>query len=142
MEDAEIVQRASVKTIEGSLVLSALENLEKEAPSVGKISDGDLAGEYELVFSSALVKIPIINGFMPNKEIITFDLELKRLSLVIETLPFLPAITIIGQDLQWDPEASRLTYKIQPKANSKPRPPSTWTVFYADEGVTSQRMPW
>jgi hypothetical protein len=41
-------------------------------------------------------------ALQPNSEIIAFDFAAQSLSLDIETLPFLPKISVRGADLQWD----------------------------------------
>ena len=52
------------------------------------ISAADLQGHrWELIFSSAAAKLPLLDGYMPNREVLTWDLERSRLELEIETLP-------------------------------------------------------
>lgn len=72
--------------------------------------------QFEMIFSSSVVEnIPIIgssmflDGYFPNSEIVTFDFnDTQTMTLVIETLPFLPAMKIIGTELTWDEKSSSM----------------------------------
>ena len=55
----------------------------------------DLSGRWELVFSTAAAKLPLIDGYMPNRELLSWDLGAGRLNLQIETLTFLPTIAVL-----------------------------------------------
>lgn len=94
-------------------------------------------GTFDLIFSSAVANLPIIgtwlfDGYLPNREIISFDLFDKQpqLTLVVETFPFLPPFTIIGNNLLFDPKTSTLSYCIEGKDST-----SLWKILYADETI-------
>ena len=84
-------------------------------------------GIWELVWNDKIARVPLINGYMPNKEVLTWDLERGELDLRVETLPFLPEIKIRGENLTYADGV--LYYTVGDKA------PSTWDVFHADDGV-------
>jgi hypothetical protein len=92
----EVVQRAARRDAVAAEILPALEQLVATKPQVlsssnptafchpptplcppqlGTITEADLAGEFELVFSSSVAGVPFLEGFFPNKEILSFDLE-------------------------------------------------------------------
>ena len=82
-------------------VQSTLEELERtQSTEPAAVSDFD--GRWELVWSSAATKLPLLNGYMPNRELLSWDLQAAQLRLKIETLPFLPKISIVGQGLAFD----------------------------------------
>ena len=109
-------------------VLATLEQLDRGAGlSRPVISAADLQGHrWELIFSSAAAKLPLLDGYMPNREVLTWDLERSRLELEIETLPLLPKIRVVGEDLAWDEPAQTLTYSV------KQKPPSFWRILFFD----------
>lgn len=140
------VVRACARERTGSAadVLSALGKL--EARRVGPPADASLFGSadggvaaWELVFASAVADLPLVggllNGYLPNRETLRWDLAGERLDLEIELLPLAPCVQVEGSGLRWDSEAQTLTYAV------KERPPSTWTVLYADPdaGVLAAR---
>ena len=90
-------------------------------------SRDSFGGTWELVWNDKIAKVPLSNGYMPNKEVLTWDLERGVLDLRVETLPFLPEIKIRGENLTY--EDGVLTYTVGDKA------PSTWDVFHADGDV-------
>lgn len=125
-------------------VIAALEAIEAapadDGPNLsGRACATDLSGQqtWELVFSSAAAKLPLLDGYMPNEERLTWDLEAQRLELEIETLPlaFVPKIRIVGEGLRWDEAAQTLTYTVGSK------PPSEWRVLWLDRanGVLAAR---
>jgi len=131
----EVVRMASLGASEGlktKEVLAAMESLE-EAPRPAK--QAVVEGTYELVFTSALAGVPFLDGFMPTREILTFDFEQKReMSLVVETLPFLPPVTVIGEKCSFDEAAGLIKYTVKGKDKE-----SVWRVIYADEDVLAAR---
>ena len=84
-------------------------------------------GTWELVWNDKIAKVPVINGYMPNKEVLTWDLERGVLDLTVDTLPLVPSIKIRGENLTYADGV--LTYNVGNK------PPSTWDVFHADGDV-------
>ena len=84
-------------------------------------------GTWELVWNDKLAKVPVVNGYMPNRETLVWDLDGRALDLRVETLPFLPEIKIRGENLTYADGV--LTYTVGDKA------PSTWDVFHADGDV-------
>ena len=85
------------------------------------------AGTWELIWNDKLAKVPVVNGYMPNRETLVWDLEAGVLDLRVETLPLLPEVKIRGENLTY--EDGVLTYEVGDK------PPSTWDVFHAADGV-------
>ena len=92
-------------------------------------SRDSFGGTWELVWNDKIAKVPMINGYMPNKEVLTWDLERGVLELTVATLPLLPEIKIRGENLTYDDGV--LTYTVGDK------PPSTWDVFHADGDVVA-----
>eukprot|EP00929_Paragymnodinium_shiwhaense_P100940 TRINITY_DN63645_c0_g1_i1.p1 TRINITY_DN63645_c0_g1~~TRINITY_DN63645_c0_g1_i1.p1 ORF type:complete len:239 (+),score=21.15 TRINITY_DN63645_c0_g1_i1:57-773(+) len=139
----EVVRQAGLKgpgSLPGGEVVKALEKLEDD---VTDASQGNRArdesslveGRYELVFSSALLGVPFIDGFMPTKEILEFSFApARRMSIRVETLPFLPSIDIVGDDCAFDPASRTISYRIRGKAET-----SRWSVIYVDEDVLAAR---
>ena len=64
-----------------------------------------------------------------------FDLAERRMELSIETLPLLPRMRVLGEELEWDEVAQTLTYTVGKK------PPSTWRILFVDRerGVIAAR---
>ncbi len=120
-------------------VISILENLEKKDTFQGNDLAVAIDGKFELIFSSAVANIPLIGnmlgGYMPNREIITFDLENKKMSLVVELLPFLPPINVHGDSLVLNDDAT-LEYTVRGKEG---KPPSQWKILYADDDTVAAR---
>ena len=106
-------------------VVAALAVLRAERPRPP--TRDSFGGTWELVWNDKIAKVPLINGYMPNKEVLTWDLERGELDLRVETLPFLPEIKIRGENLTYADGV--LTYTVGDKA------PSTWDVFHADGDV-------
>ena len=102
----------------------ALDILRAERPRPP--SRDSFGGTWELVWNDKIAKVPMINGYMPNKEVLTWDLERGVLELTVATLPLLPEIKIRGEDLTYDDGV--LTYTVGDN-------PSTWDVFHADGDV-------
>ena len=107
-------------------VLAALEVLRTEQPRPP--TRDSFGGTWELVWNDKLAKVPVINGYMPNRETLVWDLEAGVLDLRVETLPLLPEIKICGENLTY--EDGVLTYNV-----GGDKPPSTWDVFHAEDGV-------
>ena len=106
-------------------VVTALAVLRAERPRPP--TRESFGGVWELVWNDKLAKVPVVNGYMPNRETLVWDLDGRVLDLRVETLPFLPEIKIRGENLSYDDGV--LTYNVGGK------PPSTWDVFHADGDV-------
>ena len=106
-------------------VVAALEVLRAERPRPP--TRESFRGAWELVWNDKLAKVPVVNGYMPNRETLVWDLDAGVLDLRVETLPFLPEIKIRGENLTY--EDGVLNYNVGDK------PPSTWDVFHAADGV-------
>ena len=106
-------------------VVAALAVLRAERPRPP--TRDSFGGTWELVWNDKLAKVPVVNGYMPNRETLVWDLEEGVLDLRVETLPFLPEIKIRGENLTY--EDGVLNYNVGDK------PPSTWDVFHAADGV-------
>ena len=106
-------------------VVAALAVLRAERPRPP--TRESFGGVWELVWNDKLAKVPVVNGYMPNRETLTWDLDAGVLDLRVETLPFLPEVKIRGENLTY--EDGVLTYTVGDK------PPSTWDVFHADGDV-------
>ena len=106
-------------------VVAALAVLRAERPRPP--SRDSFGGTWELVWNDKIANVPLINGYMPNTEVLIWDLERGVLDLTVETLPFLPEIKIRGENLTYDEGV--LTYTVGDK------PPTTWDVFHADGDV-------
>ena len=107
-------------------VVAALAVLRAERPRPP--TRDSFGGTWELVWNDKLAKVPVINGYMPNRETLTWDLDAGLLDLRVKTLPFLPEIKIRGENLSYDDGV--LKYTVGDK-----KPPSTWDVFHAADGV-------
>ena len=106
-------------------VLEALDALRSARPCPPTAAS--FRGTWELVFTSSIAAVPFLGGYMPNREILVWDLDRGVLDLEIETLPPLPKIAITGERLSFSD--SQLIYTVGDK------PPSTWDVFHADGDV-------
>ena len=106
-------------------VVAALAVLRAERPRPP--TRDSFGGTWELVWNDKLAKVPVVNGYMPNRETLTWDLERGELDLRVETLPFLPEVKIRGENLVYADGV--LKYTVGNKA------PSTWDVFHAADGV-------
>ena len=106
-------------------VVAALAVLRAERPRPP--TRESFGGTWELVWNDKLAKVPVVNGYMPNRETLVWDLEAGVLDLRVETLPFLPEIKIRGDGLSYADGV--LFYTVGDK------PPSTWDVFHAADGV-------
>ena len=107
-------------------VVAALAVLRAERPRPP--TRDSFGGTWELVWNDKLAKVPVINGYMPNRETLVWDLDAGALDLRVETLPFLPEIKIRGENLTYEDDGV-LNYNVGDK------PPSTWEVFHAADGV-------
>ena len=106
-------------------MLAALDILRAERPRPP--TRNSFGGTWELVWNDKIAKVPLVNGYMPNKELLTWNLKGGVLDLSVETIPFLPEIKIRGENLTY--ANSVLTYTVGDKS------PSTWDVFHADGDV-------
>ena len=132
---AEVLIRcAQLKSAPAAAVLQALEAVDAN-PRGLPASRADIQGDWELIFSSAAAKVPFIDGYMPNREILKWDLDSNQLELEIETLPMLPKISVVGRGLVWNEDAQTLTYAVNDK------PPSEWQLLFMDRdsGVVAAR---
>jgi len=100
--------------------------------SLSVVSQKDVSGFFELIFSSAVADLPIIgkwlDGYLPNRETIEFDFESRCMKLKVETLPLLPSIDIIGKDLSWESRTASISYTVEGKSEM-----STWRILYVDD---------
>lgn len=162
--EAVVTRCALERSVPADEVLRALEKLEGRPPS--RAWDDSLfvdessgsAASWELVWSSAVVGLPLIGGllrgYFPTRETLKWDLAASRLDLEVELLPFMPrldvqgvsdlsqsllpkspTVNIEGSDLVWDAQEATLSYSV----NEKPK--STWTLLLADKdaGVIAAR---
>ena len=107
-------------------VVAALAVLRAERPRPP--TRESFGGVWELVWNDKLAKVPVVNGYMPNRETLVWDLDGGVLDLRVETLPLLPEIKIRGENLTYEDDGV-LSYNVGDK------PPSTWDVFHAADGV-------
>ena len=121
-----INQCANDRSAKPDDVVAALAVLRAERPRPP--TRESFGGVWELVWNDKIAKVPMINGYMPNKEVLTWDLERGVLELTVATLPLLPEIKICGENLTY--EDGVLTYNV-----GGDKPPSTWDVFHAEDGV-------
>ena len=75
-------------------MLEALDILRAERPKPP--SRDSFGGTWELVWNDKIARVPLLNGYMPNKEVLTWDLERGVLDLTVATLPLLPVLTRCG----------------------------------------------
>ncbi len=120
-----INQCANDRSAKPDDVVAALEVLRAERPRPP--TRDSFGGTWELIWNDKLAKVPVINGYMPNRETLVWDLDGRALDLRVETLPFLPEIKIRGENLTYSDGV--LEYTVGDK------PPSTWDVFHAGDGV-------
>ena len=106
-------------------VVAALEVLRAERPRPP--TRESFGGTWELIWNDKLARVPVVNGYMPNRETLVWDLDAGVLDLRVETLPFLPEIKIRGENLTYDEGV--LNFTVGDKS------PSTWDVFHADGDV-------
>ena len=107
-------------------VVAALAVLRAERPRPP--TRDSFGGTWELVWNDKLAKVPVVNGYMPNRETLIWDLDAGVLDLRVETLPLLPEIKIRGENLTYADGV--LSYNV-----GGDKPPSTWDVFHAADGV-------
>ena len=120
-----INQCANDRSAKPDDVVAALEVLRAERPRPP--TRESFGGTWELIWNDKLAKVPVVNGYMPNRETLVWDLDGRALDLRVETLPFLPEIKIRGENLTYSDGV--LKYTVGDK------PPSTWDVFHAADGV-------
>ena len=121
---AVLAQAADDRSAPAAEVIRALKEIECAPPPAATAED--LSGRWELVFSTAAAKLPLIDGYMPNREVLEWDLAARRLKLEIETLPLLPKVRVVGEELTFDAASQTLTYSV------KQKPPSQWRVLHVD----------
>jgi hypothetical protein len=126
----------SDRSVGSEALVQVLESLERRSIDFARISQDDVNGTFELIFSSAVAQLPIVgnllDGYLPNKENNVFDFDAGVMSLTVETLPFFPKIDIIGEGLDWDAQAATLSYRVQGKEKK-----SQWEIMYADESIVA-----
>lgn len=135
-----IIEKCAVeKSIPPEDIISLLKRLEKDRQKGfgEKIEKENVEGEFELIFSSAVADLPfvgvLLKGYMPNKELITFDFAEKQMSLIVQTLPFVPSIDIFGDNLTWKEEGA-LEYTVRGKDSA-----SRWDILYADDSICAAK---
>mmetsp|Transcript_43163 Transcript_43163/g.101449 ORF Transcript_43163/g.101449 Transcript_43163/m.101449 type:complete len:244 (+) Transcript_43163:101-832(+) len=119
--------------ISGKRVEAALLAMEASPPP-GDIPAVNVEGLHSLVYSSAIVDVPFVAGYMPTKEDLLFDFREKRMQLSISTLPFLPEFDVIGENCSYDEEEKVIRYTLRGKDKV-----SEWQVLYADGEVLAAR---
>ena len=131
---ALLVRSACHRDVAAAQVLRVLEAVERRTLGL-PITEADLDGHFELIFASAAARLPLLDGYMPNREFLAWDFAAGRLDLEIETLPFLPTIKVVGEGLTWDAATQTLSYTVGKK------PPSTWSILFMDDqaGVVAAR---
>ena len=117
---------ANTRSAKPDDVVAALAVLRAERPRPP--TRESFGGVWELVWNDKLAKVPVVNGYMPNRETLVWDLDGGVLDLRVETLPLLPEIKIRGENLKY--EDGVLSYNVGDN-----KPPSTWDVFHAADGV-------
>jgi len=146
-EVSSLLQKCAFdKTARAVDIIHILQELHQSCTPIILCSDllSSLNGSFELTFSSAVFNLPFLGpisgGYMPNKEIITFDFQKEnKMSLEVEILPFLPTININGDSLvlnQTSNESPYLDYVVRGKED---RPPSQWKILYADEEIVAAK---
>ena len=120
-----INQCANDRSAKPDDVVAALAVLRAERPRPP--TRESFGGTWELVWNDKLAKVPVVNGYMPNRETLVWDLDAGVLDLSVETLPLLPEVKIRGENLTY--EDGVLCYNVGDKQ------PSTWDVFHAADGV-------
>lgn len=141
-QDREVVRRAGLEgsdSFPAAEVLEALTQMEAAAQVAGggqeSIQEGMVEGRYVLVFSSVLIGIPFVDGFMPNREVLEFAFgPAGCMSLKVETLPFLPSLDIVGEDCAFDAASRTVSYRIRGKTET-----SIWSIIYVDKDVIAAR---
>lgn len=138
--EKSIIEKCAIeKSVPPEDIISLLKRLDKDKQKgFGlKIEKKNVEGEFELIFSSAVADLPLIGGlvkgYMPNKELITFDFAEKQMSLIVQTLPFVPSIDIFGDNLTWKEEGA-LEYTVRGKDSA-----SRWDILYADETICAAK---
>jgi len=134
------VRGSGIQKSSSSDVIEFLRRLEEDRDGLqetNEIPKEFISGTFELIFSSSVSNLPLgigtlLDGYMPNKETIVFDLEAGRMSLSVETLPFLPSIDIVGEKLSWEGSTNTLQYTVQGKDTI-----SEWNIIYADDTVVA-----
>ena len=91
-EISNLIQAAAIdRSIPSSSLLPVLQYLENQN-NQNNIPKAMLDGSFELVYSSAVANFPIIgtwfDGYLPNKEIINFDLEMESSNFLLRHFPF------------------------------------------------------
>ena len=103
------------------------------------IEQENVTGRFDLIFSSSVASLPIIgpilNGYLPNREVINFDFDNKLMHLKVETFPpFLPPFNIYGTNLNWDSNDTTISYTIKGKDKA-----TEWKILYADESIVAAK---
>lgn len=135
---------ANKRSVDAKTVISTLEEMETLRDRGNSFFTKELVdGKFELIFSSSVANLPFIgsifNGYMPNKEIITFDFEQGQMSLLVEILPFLPTINIYGDSLKLK-DGVAIEYTIRGKSKKQNSPKSSrWDLLYADDEIVAAK---
>lgn len=137
--EKSILEKCAEKSVAPEEIISLLKRLDKDRQKGfgEKIEKKNVEGVFELIFSSAVADLPVIGGlvkgYMPNKELITFDFAEKQMSLIVQTLPFVPSIDIFGDNLTWKEEGA-LEYTVRGKDSA-----SRWDILYADDSICAAK---
>lgn len=126
------------RSVSSQSVIQKLQQLDESADPLGFSLQEDISGCFELIFSSAVATLPFVgsmlDGYLPNRELINFDFEAKTMSLEVETFPLIPAISITGEDLKFDNSSGVLSYRVKGKDKT-----SEWKILYADSTIVAAK---
>ena len=95
-------------------------------------------GVWELVFSTFVQGVPLINGYLPVQEYITVSFAERAMSLettLIRALPrdWQPKFKIYPGDVfLWDAQTAELTFNLRVRPDAAPKEVKSWQVLYAD----------
>ena len=157
----EILESCALdRNVDSKILIETLKSLEKQREdtlSTGTTSTSipkDLVtGAFELIFSSSVANLPVVGflckGYMPNREIISFDFDDEKgrggkLKLDVETIPnVIPTITIIGDDLMYNEETNTISYKVRKNDKkdgaSSDVKTSEWKILYATDKIVAAK---
>eukprot|EP00232_Nephroselmis_pyriformis_P022554 CAMPEP_0182855724 /NCGR_PEP_ID=MMETSP0034_2-20130328/2017_1 /TAXON_ID=156128 /ORGANISM="Nephroselmis pyriformis, Strain CCMP717" /LENGTH=203 /DNA_ID=CAMNT_0024986729 /DNA_START=1 /DNA_END=612 /DNA_ORIENTATION=- len=137
----QVVRNAALKR-EGAAddVIAALDAMQEAA---GQPVDKSLIeGKWELVFSSSIGKVPLVKGYMPVQEIITFEglgAENGFIRLDTDVLFGLTMSMYPGDVFNWDAERAELEFNFRKREGGEPSALKSWAFFYGDGEVLAAR---
>lgn len=129
---ADVLRRAAKGRNGGATrdeIMKALEELQASPYPAAPVAL--VEGRYVLVFSSAIIDVPFVEGFMPNREVLNFDFSgSQQMQLEIETVPFLPSMQVIGENCSYNEPNATVSYCIRGNAKA-----SHWHILFADDEI-------